>query len=441
MSQSDSFRVEARQNLRLAVPTMVTGLASKLFGLVDTIMVGPLGPEALAAVSLGGGLIHTATVSLTGILGAVTPLAAEARGRGARGPAGDHLWTALWIGLAGGLLLALAFATSGLWVHRLDQEPAVARLAVEYMVARSLGIVAHMVAYAHRCFLYGLGQTAPVTRVTVLGNILNVPLNRLFIAGGLGFPALGVSGAAWATTVLEIGVAWATVALARRARDEEPARVRVPTREGLETLVRLGAPLSAQHVAEVGAFTLLALFAGWMGPTTLAAHHVTFQLITVTFMVPLGISTAACVRVAEARGRGDAGAARRAAETAMALGAGTMAVAGILFLALPHALVRAFSPDPRVIALAAELLTIAALFQIFDGLQIAAAGSLRGAQETKSAFLAHLLGYWALGIPVGYALAFPGGLGVHGLWWGITLSLGSIGIALAYRALKRIPRA
>jgi MATE family multidrug resistance protein len=188
-------------------------------------------------------------------------------------------------------------------------------------------------------------------------------------------------------------------------------------------LVRLGAPAAGQILLEVGAWNLSTFAAGYLTPVALATHTIALNYASISYMVPLGVSAAAAVSVGHAIGAGDPAKARRAGWLALALGTGFMVCAGIVFLAAPGPLIRLYTPDTRVLALGPTLLLIAAAFQIFDGIQTVSTGALRGLGETRVPMIANLLGYWVMGLPLGFILCFVLGWGVYGMWIGLTLSL------------------
>ena len=196
-----------------------------------------------------------------------------------------------------------------------------------------------------------------------------------------------------------------------------------PSLAKLRELVRLGAPAAGQILLEVGAWNLATLSAGWLTPVALATHQIVFNYASLTYMVPLGVSSAAAVSVGHAVGAGDSARARRAGWLALALGTGFMLLAAVAFLTVPGPLVALYTRDPQVMAVAPGLLALAAAFQIFDGIQTVSTGALRGLGETRIPMLANLVGYWVLGLPLGLSLCFLLHWGIYGLWIGITLAL------------------
>jgi len=279
-----------------------------------------------------------------------------------------------------------------------------------------------------------MNQATPVMFALVTANLLNLLGNWVFIYGHFGFRAMGPVGSGWATCLSRIYMA--TVLLlyifyydhrhktGLRAASAQPNMARV------RRLITLGFPAAMQLTVEVGVFAVATSLIGRLGAVPIASHQIALNTASVTYMVPLGIGSAAAVRVGQALGRKDVEAASDSGWTAVALGAGFMACMAVLFWVVPRPIVRIFTPDPAVIAAAVKLLFVAAFFQLFDGIQAVVTGALRGTGDTHTALLCHLLAYWLLGLPLGYYLCFNRGLGATGLWAGLCVALILIGMAL-----------
>jgi MATE family multidrug resistance protein len=205
-------------------------------------------------------------------------------------------------------------------------------------------------------------------------------------------------------------------------------------------MLRLGLPIGGQHVLEFGAFALVALMMGWMGTRQMAGHQIAINLAALTFMVPLGVGDAASVLVGQAVGRGDQAGTRGAARAALMLGVVFMSFTAAIFLCFPYHLARWYSREPDVVSVAALLIPIAGVFQVFDGLQVVSGGVLRGAGDTRAPMLINLVGYWGLGLPVSGYLGFALGQGPAGLWWGLVLGLAVVAVALLFRVRSRLAR-
>jgi MATE family multidrug resistance protein len=286
-----------------------------------------------------------------------------------------------------------------------------------------------------RRYLQAIGLVTPVMTALVTANLVNAGVNWLLIFGNLGAPQLGVDGAAWATCISRIYLAlFLFVMILRHHRRFGGGLRKIPVRlerRRLASLVMLGLPAAVQVTLEVGAFAVVTLLAGQLESVDLAAHQVVLNIVSVTFMVPLGIGSAGAVRVGHAIGRCDFVGARRAGWSALTLGGGFMIVAAIVFVLEPRALLSLFTVDVAVVQSGVALLLVAALFQLFDGLQGVATGALRGLGDTRTPMLWNLGGHWIVGLPVGYLLAFVLGWGVVGLWIGLSVGLTVVGVVLA----------
>jgi len=287
----------------------------------------------------------------------------------------------------------------------------------------------------------------------VFANVLNAVVNWMLIFGHLGAPALGVRGSAWATVIARIVMA-AVLAVVIVYRERALVRSRLaavgPWRAAwsksvsnidlprMRRLLALGLPAASQVTLEVGVFAAATALAGRLTPAALAAHQIAVNLASVTFMVPLGIASAGAVRVGHAVGRRDRDGAARSGWTAILFGLLFMSCAAAAFLLVPRALIGAFTNDPSVVRIGMSLLFVAALFQLFDGVQAVSTGTLRGLGDTRTPMLWNLAGHWFIGLPLGYSLCFVWGFGVIGLWWGLSTGLIICGIALVIAWSRRV---
>jgi MATE family multidrug resistance protein len=319
-------------------------------------------------------------------------------------------------------------------------HPDVLALAQPYLRIVALSTPVLLLHTAFRRYLQGIGVVRPVTAALVIANVLNAVVNWVLIFGHLGAPALGVAGAAWATVTAR--VVMASVLFGTILYREH----RVPfTSSGIELvrirrLLALGLPAASQVTLEVGVFAAATALAGRLPPVSLAAHQIAINIASFTFMVPLGIASAGAVRVGHAVGARDRAGASRAGWTAFLFGALFMSCAAASFVLIPEALIGAFTHDPSVLALGVSLLWVAAIFQLFDGTQAVATGVLRGLGDTRTPMLWNLVGHWLIGLPLGYTFCFAVGLGVIGLWWGLSIGLIICGVSLLTVWRRRITR-
>jgi MATE family multidrug resistance protein len=307
--------------------------------------------------------------------------------------------------------------------------------AAGYVRISAAGVVPFLAFVVLRQSLQAIGRLAPIVLTIVLANVLNVGLNWILIFGHLGAPRLGVAGSAIATVIgrwamfgMLLAFAWRD--LRPHLRTLDPATL-VPA--PLWRMLGFGLPIGFQHFLEYSAFGAIGLLMGTFGAVQVASHQIALNLAALTFMVPLGVSAAAAVRVGHAVGAEDVVRSRRAARIAYVLGAGFMTSTAVLFLVFPRQLAGLYTTEATLIAIAGSLIPIAGVFQVFDGLQAVGAGVLRGLGDTRVPLIAMLAGYWLIGVPVSVLLAFKTGLGPQGLWWGFVAGLASVAIFLLWR--------
>jgi MATE family multidrug resistance protein len=396
-------------------------------GLVDTVMVGPLGPAAIAATGMGSSVFTAIVIFGMGLMLGLDAFVSQAHG------AGDERECLLWlhqgVWLACGItpivmmLTWVAYGTLDLW----GLHPETRLLVGPYLRVIAVGALPLLLYAAFRRYLQGMHLVRPIMIALVTANLINAAGNWVLIYGNLGMPALGVVGSAWATSAARVYMAaFLYLAIRREHRRRghrhprvdlgvDPARVR--------RLITLGFPAASQVTLEVGVFAAATALAGRLDPVSSGSHQIALNIASLAFMVPLGLSSAAAVRVGYAYGAGDSQSAARAGWTALASGGLIMAAIGLAFFLWPVSLLRVFSTDPRIVDIGVGLLAIAAAFQLFDGTQAVATGALRGISETRMPMLVNVVGHWVLGLPVGYALCFRFGWGVRGLWIGLSIGL------------------
>jgi MATE family multidrug resistance protein len=428
------FRTELRSMLSIAGPVIVAELGWVTMGLVDTLMVGELGPEAIGAVGLGSSLFIAVGVFAMGLLLGLDPLVAAAFG--ARRIDDCHHWlvAGVWLAiLASPPMVGLMFLLVALLPY-LGLPPEVLTLAQPYLVILAWSLPPLLLYVAFRRYLQAMNIVKAVTYTLVAANVLNAIVNYVLISGRFGAPSLGVRGSAYATLLSRVAMAGALfVVILRREAHTVPPLARTPFALDLTRvrhLVKLGLPAGGQMLLEVGVFASATALAARVSASALAAHQISINLAALTFMIPFGLSSAAAVRVGQALGRNEPRAAIRAGWIAIVLGVSFMAFAATIFLMMPALLIKSFTNDATVIDLGVRLLFVAAVFQLFDGLQGVTTGALRGLSDTHTAMLWNLGGHWLVGLPLGYLLCFHWGYGVVGLWWGLSAGLMICGISL-----------
>jgi MATE family multidrug resistance protein len=431
------WRPELAALVTLAIPVVLSELGWMAEGIVDTIMVGKLGPAAIGAVALGNAVCNTPALFGIGLLLGLDTLVAQAFGRKDHDEC--HRWLAQGVYLAciaAPLLMLLIFLASFGFTH-FGINAAVAAPATAYLRILNWGTLPLLIYGGTRRYLQGVGDVRVITVTFVAANLINWLGNWVMIYGKLGMPALGVNGSAISTLVSRVFMAATLLGFAwryERKRGHPLFRHWAgPSFERLKRLIALGAPAAGQILLEVGAWNLITLSAGWLTPVALATHQIVLNYASLTFMVPLGVSAAAAVTVGHAVGAGERERARRAGWLALGLGTAFMLLAAVVFVVAPGPLIAVYTHDPQVMAVGPSLLGLAAVFQIFDGIQVVSTGALRGLGETRAPMLANLVGYWVLGVPLGLTLCFALRWGIYGLWIGLLAALILIAITLLVR--------
>jgi MATE family multidrug resistance protein len=431
---SDSRSGELRPMLGLAVPVVLAEMGWFAMSIVDTVMVGPLGPSAIAAVGTGGILFMTLMVFGFGTLLSLDTFVSQSYGAGRIDEC--HRWLFAGLQLAAVLTVGLMLvALLGVWnlaafgFHP-DLLPDL-QAYTEWLVWSAPPLFAYVVC---RRYLQAMNMVRPIMIALVAANLMNGFVNWVLIYGNLGAPALGVVGAAWATVASRVVLAVSLFLVIVYQERQRPSGLHdVPFQwDGRRVwqLFRLGWPAAMQITMEVGVFAAASALAGRIAPLAAAANQVVLNIAGFIFMIPFGLASAAAVRVGQAVGRRDAAGMRRAGWTALGIASAVMVSSAILFFTVPEQLIRIYSSDPSVIEVGVVLLFICSVFQLFDGLQTVTTGALRGLGDTRTPMLMNLVGHWAIGLPVGYALCFSYGWGVAGLWTGLSIGLILIGTAL-----------
>lgn len=436
------YPAHARALLSLGVPLIASHLAQMLLHVTDTVMLGWYGVTELAAVVLGSSAFFIVFILGSGFGIAVMGLVASALGAGDTTQVRRDTRMGLWLSIGYGLAVMPIMWWSGSILLAAGQKPEVAALAQDYLRIAGFGMAPALVIMTMKSYLAAFERTQVVLAVTLVSVGVNAGLNWALIFGHWGAPELGVQGAAIATlSVQAIGaVMLAGFAgwLPELRQFELFHRFWRPDWQAMHKVFRLGLPIGLTGLAEGGLFQASALMMGWLGAAALAAHGIALELSALTFMVHLGLSNAATVRVGRADGARDARGLRDAAATAVAMSLVFAAAAVVLFLAIPETLVALFLDTAKpgsaeIIAFGAKLLAVAALFQMFDAMQVMALGLLRGVQDTRAPMWLASVSYWLIGIPASYVLAFPLGFGGVGLWLGLVVGLAAAASLLMAR--------
>lgn len=442
------LRDEVRVVARLAAPIVLTQLSMMALGFVDLVMVGQCGDAAVAAVSLGNiWKIGTGMVAMGLVLG-IDPFVTQAHGaRDALGMA-RALQRGIVVALAASVPVALLWLFTERMLLAFGQDAAISAVAHDYLLVQIPSQPLFLVFCAMRSYLQGRSILRPMLLVALGANALNVLLNWILIFGKLGMPALGPVGSGIATSLVQAFMPLGLFALIRLGRLHEHAwapwsRESFDLR-ALGAIVAIGAPIGVHFAAEIWGFQVASLWAGQLGVKELAANAAVLNLASISFMLPLGVGLAAVTRVGNLIGTQLHRQAQTAAWAALTLGVGLMAVCAVLFLAFRNSIGRLYSADEVVLGLVASTMPVAAAFQVFDGAQVVASGVLRGMGRTRPTAVANLIGYYLLGLPLGWWLTFELGYGLPGLWWGIALGVAVVALVLvawiAVRGPARLAR-
>jgi multidrug resistance protein, MATE family len=429
-----SGRGEILPLLQLGVPVALAHLANISMHIVDMYFVGKLGPAALGGVSIANAVYSTLLIVGIGLQLGLEFLLPHAWGSGKQRE-GNLLFVqaAYFALLLSAAITALMMVVPGLFpAFGIASE--VIGPATDYLRPLALSMAPSLLFITLRQYLQSMNVATPVLLIMLAANGVNAFANWVLVLGNLGFPSLGVAGSAWATLVARL-VALALLAWYILARDRRLGLGLRETPLALETrrmasLVKLGIPAGLQMLLEVGVFALATMLAGRIGAVPLAAHQIVLQVASFTFMIPLGLSSATAVRVANSVGAGHRASAVRVGWSGIGFGAAFMAASGVTLYLLSSSLLRAFTTDAGVIEVGTGLMLIAALFQLSDGVQVLCTGALRGIGNTRLSLLANLVGHWLVGLPISVGLCFVAGWQVRGLWIGLSAGLTSVALSL-----------
>ena len=427
--------------LRIATPLALAELGWMAMGLVDTVMAGGLPNSALAigATSVGSAVFYGFGIFGLGLLMGLDTLVSQAFGAGDRPEAHRTLGSAIVIALAGSPLLMLCvFAIS----------PALGLIGVTNEVRQEAGVFTNVLVWslpplmlysAFRRYLQGMHVVKPITFALITANLVNALGNWMLIYGNWGFPAMGIRGSALATVIARLYMC-AVLYWSICRHDPSAFRKMSSDLAHIKRILVLSLPAALQIGFEVGVFNAATALAGTLDPASLAAHAIALNAASITYMVPLGISSAAAVMVGKAVGAGDFAEAKQAGWTALWIAVAFEICSAAAFLLFPNAIAGIYTHDARVISFSVTLLAIAAVFQLFDGLQVVATGALRGLGSTRTAMVYNLIGYWVIGLPLGIWLCFGLRWGAVGLWDGLALALILIGVGLLLVWRKQVAK-
>lgn len=428
-----------KENLHLALPIVGSQLGHTLVHMADSIIVGHFTDTVqLAAVSLVNSIFMLILVIGLGISYGITPLIAQENGRNNYNECGKLLSTSLIINICVGIILYILVHFGVLLIiDHLDQTPAVVGYAKPYLNLLSISIIPLLIFQTFKQFAEGLGFTKQAMFVSIWGNLLNVILGIIFVKGIFGIKPMGVSGVGLSTLIDRILMAIVMCIYVLRSQNFKKYLINFKAtfidQVRAIKIIKIGAPVAMQYSFEISAFSGAAVLIGTIGAVEQAAHQIAISLAAMTYMIASGVASAATIKTGNNFGKNNFNDLRKSAIASYHVILGFMAITAIIFIAANNLLPFIITDDLAVIKIAAQLLIIAGFFQLFDGTQVVGLGVLRGIGDVNIPTFITFLAYWVIGIPVGYLLGFKLGLGVNGIWYGLTLGLLSASILLFLR--------
>jgi len=444
------YLTEARQLLALAIPVILAQVAQTAMGFVDTIMAGAVSATDMAAVAVGTSIWLPAILFGHGLLLALTPAVAQLNGSGRRERIAEQVRQAYWLAFFVAILIMVLLWNAGYLIRAMqDIDEQLALKAEGYLHALLWGAPGYLFFQVMRNQCEGLSKTKPGMVMGFIGLLVNIPLNWIFIYGHFGMPALGGVGCGVATG----SVYWVMFLVMRlwvrrmgAMRDIRMAsRWSPPSRAVLQRLFSLGLPVALALFFEVTLFAVVALMVSPLGIVDVAGHQIALNFSSLMFVLPLSLGVATTIRVGYRLGQGSAEQARVAAWTAQGVGVCMVAITALFTVIFRHQIALLYNDNPEVVALAAQLMLLAAIYQFSDSIQVIGSGILRGYKDTRSIFFITFIAYWLLGLPSGYTLAMTDWvvprMGPAGFWCGFIIGLTSAAVMMLWRIrrLQQLP--
>ena len=435
-----------KRNLRVAGPIVLSQVGVALTQLVDTFMVGKLGTTELAAVSLASSIALMGFLFVHGLLMGATPIVgqlfttADVNEDDKRQRMGKIFQNQLLLSVLSSVLMLGLLYVVRLFLYNMGQDVAVVDCAIPYYIVLIISILPNMLFMAGKQLLEGLGNTSVAMGITIIANLVNILFNYFLIYGKCGFPEMGVLGAGLATLISRVvmPVMLFVVIYWRREWRQycEEFRFGLFDWRSVVEILKVGFPIAVHILIEMSAFSLSGIMMGWLGAAALASHQIASQTSNLLFMVVLGVSAATTIRVSHQYGAKDYVAMRMAANASIHLCLCANLIMGLLLVVFRHDIVMLFSSDPEVIRIGAQVLVMASLFQLSDGMQIVGAGILRGLKDVKITMYVAFLAYLVINLPLGYVMAFVFDFGAPGVWMGFIGGLSVAAILFRIRYVK-----
>jgi len=437
-----TLRQHLRENLKLALPVMLSNLGHVMMGVTDSVMVGHVSPVSLAAAGLATVAFNVLLLFGIGVSYAITPLVASAHGEGDEKSIIETFRHGLVINVVNALLLATAVYFGKNILYHIDQPQEVVSQSIPFLSIITFSLIPVLIYQSFKQFAEGLSNTRVALAVVLICNVLNIILNYMFIYGHYGFPAMGLNGAGWATFISRIVMALAIggyIFYSPRFRIHRPIfQFGAYSKKLFKKMLHLGIPSGVQFIFEVAAFDFSLVMMGWVGATAQAAHQIAINLATLSYMTTAGLAAAATVRVGYFKGSHDWQNVRLASYSLLGMALLMMTGFALIFVVGQHWLPSLYVNDQAVIQVASSLMIIAGIFQLSDGAQVVCASALRGLQDVKVPSFFIFIAYWLIGLPLGYWLGIKLGHGAPGIWMGLLIGLTLTAIAMFMRLRWRL---
>jgi len=416
-----------KRNLKVAIPVMLTQAGQVSVHLADNIMVGRLGTTELASVSFANSIFILGMVFGIGFTQGLTPHVGQGFGKGDHEKVKSLLTNSLFLNIIATIFLTLTMLLAEFFMDSMGQTENVVKLGRDYYDIILFSMLPFLLFFGLRQFSEGIGITKYAMYITLVANLINIFLNWVLIFGHLGFETMGVKGAAIATLISRIFMLVTFIIMFFKLRCYNRYITlnlkKLIDKSILKDILKTSIPLSFQNLIEITAFSLSAVMIGWLGEVSLASHQVAMSMSSFSFMLALGVGAAATIRVSHQYGYGDYKSMRMAGFAAIHLSTALMAVCGVLYIIFRSYIPQIYSTDSQVIELASKLLIVAALFQIFDAVQLSSLACLRALADVKIPLLLSIISYYLVSLPLGYFCGFVLKLGAAGVWIGLLLGL------------------
>ncbi|MGF7433737.1 MATE family efflux transporter [Pasteurella bettyae] len=439
------YKQETNTLIKLSLPILFAQIAQNSMGLVDTIMSGRVSAADMAAISIGASIWMPLVLFGQGLLLALPPTISYLNGSNQRHRIAHQVRQGIWIIALSIIPLALLIYHSDIIINRMGMEKHLAKITIEYLHAMLFGLPAYLLLVNFRCLNDGLAKTKPAMIITFFGLLLNIPLNYIFIYGKLGLPPFGAVGCGIATAIVNWVMCIMMIGYSKSAQNQRDLKIfekiiEKPNVITLKKLLKLGLPIAIALCSEVALFALTSLLLSPLGTNAVASHQIALNTSSFIFMLPMSLGIATTILVGQSLGEKSPLKAKHISYVALFVGLATATITAFITVVLRYEIAGIFVKDHEVIALAASLLLLNALYQFSDAIQAVIGGALRGYKDTKAILYITLFCYWGVGMPIGYALARTDLIITHigptGFWIAFVVSLTIAAILLYYRMHK-----